>query len=81
MSNARVQVDFWEKAGKDLWGALAFCLSMFLLIQGGGEWNGEGWEPSVKRVGEIGNILSIVCLCGMIYVSVVFVKAKKINHS
>jgi len=56
-----------------LGGAIVLALSVFILIQGG--------EGVVKRVGEIGIIISAVYLSVMVYVGVVFVKAKKINQS
>ena len=65
---------FWSHARmRYLGGIVALALSISILIEGGG--------GVLKRIGEIGSILSIVYLCAMIYVSVVFVKAKKINHS
>jgi hypothetical protein len=53
-------------------GAIVLALSIFILIQGG--------EGVVKRVGEIGTIMSTVYLTVMVYVGVVFVKAKTIHQ-
>ena len=65
---------FWSHARmRYLGGFVALALSISILIEGGG--------GVLKRIGEIGSILSIVYLCATIYVSVVFVKAKKINES
>ena len=55
-----------------LGGAVALALSIFIVIQGEGE--------VLKRIGEIGTIMSTVYLSVMVYVGVVFVKAKKINQ-
>jgi hypothetical protein len=56
-----------------LGGTIVLALSIFILIQ--------GREEVLKRVGEIGTIMSTVYLLVMVYVGFVFVKAKKINQS
>ena len=64
-----------------LGGLIVLALSVFLLILGGGWGQGQSWGEVLKRAGEIGSVISLVYLCVMIYVWVVFHKAKKINES
>ena len=71
---------FWTEAWKRyLGGVFVLGLSVFVLWSGLGN---EQWLAQAEiRVGVIGVIMSVVYLAVMVYVWVVFVKAKTINQS